>query len=228
MLNYVDGCVSHFFIFVKDETLKDFLLNDNNALCYKMIKGDVDMLKTDFDEIICRPYENAIIEYGIIKGNSTVFFVKAGANGSMRGYQDKYLKMGLSLHEKYGFTVVCSSNPVAQEESICQAVEVIEEYVKAPYQIYYFGHSNGAVMGARCAWKYPQIKRLCLVNGPLMINWHQTKAGIAAFQGERMDFIYGEDDFSVKFVGLFNLIDKQSVSAHIVAGADHHFVGMLD
>ncbi|MBR5129856.1 MAG: alpha/beta hydrolase [Alphaproteobacteria bacterium] len=186
------------------------------------------MSKTDFDEVIHRQFENSIIEYGIIKGNNIVFFVKAGANGSMRGYQDKYLKMGLNLHEKYGFTVVCSSNPFAQAESICQAIEVIEEYVQGLYQIYYFGHSNGAVMGARYAWKYPQIKRLCLVNGPLMINWHQTKEGVGSFQGECMVFIYGEDDFSVKFVGLFNLIDKKSVSAHIIPGADHHFVGMLD
>jgi hypothetical protein len=205
-----------------------FSLNDYNMLCYKMIKGELEMSKADFDEVIHRQFENEIIEYGIIKGNNTVFFVKAGANGSMRGYQDKYLKMGLNLYEKYGFTVVCSSNPFAQEESICQAIEVIEEYVKSPYQIYYFGHSNGAVMGARYAWKYPQIKRLCLVNGPLMINWHQTKEGVCSFQGERMVFIYGAKDFSVKFVGLFNLIDKQSISTRIISEADHHFVGMLD
>ena len=32
------------------------------------------MEKTDFDEIIELPFENEMIEYGIIKGNNTVFF----------------------------------------------------------------------------------------------------------------------------------------------------------
>ncbi|MBQ9738148.1 MAG: alpha/beta hydrolase [Alphaproteobacteria bacterium] len=186
------------------------------------------MEKTDFDEIISLPFENEMIEYGIIKGNNTVFFTKAGANGSMRGYQDKYLKMGLNLHKKYGFTIVCSSNPFAYEESIGQAIDVIEQYVKGPYQIYYFGHSNGATMGARYAWKYPQIKRLVLVNGPIMINWHQTKTGISQFQGEQMALVYGAEDFSAKFIGMFDLIDNPAKSVHIIEGADHHFVGLLE
>ena len=186
------------------------------------------MNKDDFDEVIQLPFEKEMIEYGIIKGNNTVFFTKAGANGSMRGYQDKYLKMGLNFHQKYGFTVVCSSNPFAYEESIGQAIEVIEKYVNSPYQVYYLGHSNGAVMGARYAWKYPQIKRLVLVNGPIMINWHQTKAGISKFQGEKIAFVYGSEDFSTKFVELFDLVKNPSKSVHIIEGADHHFVGMLD
>lgn len=185
------------------------------------------MDKTDFDEVIELPFEQEMIEYGIIRGNNTVFLTKAGANGSMRGYKDKYLKIGMNLYQKYGFTIVCSSNPFAYEESIGQAIEVIEKYVNAS-QIYYLGHSNGAVMGARCAWKYPQIKRLVLVNGPLMINWHQTKAGISKFQGEKMAFVYGSEDFSTKFVELFDLVKNPSKSVHVITGADHHFVGMLD
>ena len=70
------------------------------------------MDKTEFDEIIHKSFEEEVIEYGIIKGNNTVFFTKAGANGSMRGYEDKYLVMGVQLHNKYGYTVVCSSNPL--------------------------------------------------------------------------------------------------------------------
>ena len=185
------------------------------------------MDKFDFDEIIHKPFEEEVIEYGIIKGNDTVFFTKAGANGSMRGYEDKYLVMGLQLYNKYGFTVVCSSNPFAHGESIGQGMEIVEQFVKEPYQVYYFGHSNGAVMGARYAWKYPQIKRLVLVNGPLILNWPQTKAGAEQFQGERMVFVYGEQDVSNKYVPMLSLIKNPVVSAHTIKGADHQFVGKL-
>lgn len=184
--------------------------------------------KIDFDEVIHKPFENKIIEYGIIKGNNTVFFTKAGANGSMKGYEDKYLVMGKKLHEKYGYTVVCSSNPIAAEESIGQGMEVIGQFLKSPYQVYYFGHSSGAIMGARNAWKYPHIKRLVLVNGPLMINWHKIREGTAKFQGERMVYVYGEEDPSFKFAGLVNLVGNPAVSLITVPKADHNFYGMLE
>lgn len=186
------------------------------------------MDKVDFDEVIHRTFGNSIVEYGIIKGNNTVIFTKAGANGSMRGYKNKYLSIGLKLHKKYGYSIVCSSNPVAIKESIGQGVEVIEQFIKEPYQIYYFGCSNGALMGARYAWKYPQIKRLALVNAPLMINWDKTKAGTLKFQGEQMVYIYGEKDSSAKFIGLLDLINNPAKSVHIIPRADHQFVGMLE
>lgn len=186
------------------------------------------MNKTEFDEIVQKPFENEIIEYGIIKGNNTIFFTKAGANGSMCGYEDKYLVMGCQLHNKYGYTIVCSSNPFALDETIGQGMDVIEQFVKEPYQVYYFGHSNGAVMGARNAWKYPQIKRLLLVNGPLILNWHHTKAGAQKFQGERMVFVYGENDISCKYVPMLSLIKNPAVSFHTIPGAEHNFVGMLE
>ena len=186
------------------------------------------MDKIDFDEIVHKPFEDKIIEYGIIKGNNTVFFTKAGANGSMRGYKDKYLTMGINLHKKYGYTVVCSSNPLGTKETIAQGIEIIEQYVKSPYQVYYFGHSNGAVMGARNAWKYPQIKRLVLVNGPLMINWYKIRDGIEKFKGEQMVYVYGEKDPFFKFAGLVNLVGNPAVSLITAPKADHNFYGMLD
>ena len=60
------------------------------------------MDKIEFDEIVHKQFEQKTIEYGIIRGNDTVFFAKAGANGSMRGYEDKYVSMGSTLHRKYG------------------------------------------------------------------------------------------------------------------------------
>ena len=41
------------------------------------------MIKTDFDKIIHSKFKDiAIIDYGIVNGNNTIVFIKAGQNGS--------------------------------------------------------------------------------------------------------------------------------------------------
>ena len=70
------------------------------------------MKRTDYDKIIHSQFEDiAIIDYGIIKGNGTIVFIKAGQDGSMYGYQNKYLKIADNINKKFGYTVICSSNP---------------------------------------------------------------------------------------------------------------------
>ena len=186
------------------------------------------MNKMEFDEILHKPFDGEIIDYGIIKGNNTVFFIKAGQDGSMSGYENKYLSIAHNLNKKYGYTTICSSNPFRQLNPLDQAMEVIESYVQSPYQVYYMGQSCGALIGASVGYQYPQIKRMLLINGPMMINWHKTKAGATKFQGEKMVFIYGENDPSFKFVGLLDLVNNPAKSVHIIPGADHNFVGMLE
>ena len=186
------------------------------------------MTELKFDEIIHKPFDGEVIDYGIIKGNNTVIFIKAGQDGSMMGYENKYLIIAHNLNKKYGYTAICASNPFRQLNPLDQAIEVIESYVSKPYQIYYMGQSCGALIGAALGHQYPQIKRMLLINGPLMINYHKTKAGIAKFKGEKMVLIYGEHDPSYKFVGLLNLIDNPKKSIHVIPSADHNFVGMLE
>ena len=69
--------------------------------------GKEEKTKPDFDEVI----KKEEIEYGIVRGNENIVFLKAGAGGSFRGYGDKYLKMAITLHERDGATVICASNP---------------------------------------------------------------------------------------------------------------------
>lgn len=45
--------------------------------------------------------------------------------------------------------------------------------MEAGGNIYYMGMSNGAVLVARYGHMHPEIKRMLLINGPLMINWPQ-------------------------------------------------------
>ena len=92
------------------------------------------MLDLKFDkEIQSRFKDIAIIDYGIVEGNNIVVFIKAGQNGSLYGYQNKYIKMARRLKEKYGCSVICSSNPFDGNNPLDNAMEVIEDYAKKFY-----------------------------------------------------------------------------------------------
>ena len=179
-----------------------------------------------FDKEIKKEFKDiAIIEYGIVEGNNTIVFIKAGQNGSLYGYQNKYIRMANNLNKKYGCSVICSSNPFDGENPLDNAMEVIEEYAKKfdDYKIYYLGYSNGALIGAWYGINYPKIKRMALVNGPLMYNFHKTKEGALSFKGESINFIYGEYDQSIEYTVLLKEIENEKIKVFIEKGQDHHF-----
>lgn len=184
------------------------------------------MQELKFDQEIHSKFEDiAIIDYGIVEGNNTIVFIKAGQNGSLYGYQNKYIKMAKRLNKKYGCSVICSSNPFDGNNPLDNAMEVIEDYAKRfdDYKIYYLGYSNGALIGAWFGIKYPKIKRMALVNGPLMYNLHKTKEGALSFKGESINFIYGEYDQSIGYVELLKRIENDKIKVFIEGGQDHHF-----
>ena len=90
------------------------------------------------------------------------------------------------------------------------------------YQIYYYGTSNGGVLGARFSYLYPNIKRLLLINPPLFINYHKLKDGLLKFNNEKITLLYGTQDPSYKFVGLLDLIESNKISYDILENEDHN------
>lgn len=184
------------------------------------------MQELKFDKEIHSKFEDiAIIDYGIVEGNNIIVFIKAGQNGSLYGYQNKYVKMAKRLNKKYGCSVICSSNPFDGNNPLDNAMEVIEDYAKRfdDFKIYYLGYSNGALIGAWFGIKYPKIKRMALVNGPLMYNLYKTKEGALSFKGGSINFIYGEYDQSIGYVELLKSIENDKIKVFIEEGQDHHF-----
>lgn len=184
------------------------------------------MQELKFNKEIHSKFEDiAIIDYGIVEGNNIIVFIKAGQNGSLYGYQNKYIKMAKRLNKKYGCSVICSSNPFDGNNPLDNAMEVIEDYAKRfdDFKIYYLGYSNGALIGAWFGIKYPKIKRMALVNGPLMYNLYKTKEGALSFKGESINFIYGEYDQSIGYVELLKSIENDKIKVFIEEGQDHHF-----
>ncbi len=181
-----------------------------------------------FDKVLHRQFKDiAVIDYGIINGNNNILLIKAGQDGSMCGYQNKYLKIAKNINKKYGSTVICSSNPFDGNNPLDDAMEVIEEYCKdkgyEDYEIYYMGHSNGGLIGAWFGTKYDKIKKLLLVNAPLMYNYHKTKEALNSFDKEKIVLIYGSLDQSFPYVELLKGIQNKKVVYHIIDGQDHHF-----
>ncbi|MGN1278804.1 MAG: hypothetical protein ACI4UG_04980 [Candidatus Onthovivens sp.] len=178
-----------------------------------------------FDKEIHSIFNDEIIDYGIVEGNNIIVFIKAGQDGSLYGYQNKYIKMARRLNKKYGCSVICSSNPFDGNNPLDNAMEIIEDYAKIfdNYKIYYLGYSNGELIGAWFGVKYPKIKRMALVNGPLMYNFHKTKEGALSFNGDMISFIYGEYDQSIGYIDLLKNMENDKIKVFVEKGQDHHF-----
>ena len=53
--------------------------------------------------------------YHFVIGNEKIVFIKAGAGGSERGYEDKYIKLAERINEGTGATVITASNPIEKQ-----------------------------------------------------------------------------------------------------------------
>ena len=172
------------------------------------------------------------IEYGLIHGNDRIVVIKAGAGGSYTGYEEKYLRIAHRLREAHGCTVLCLSN-YASDSFARGDVAVIRELIAdrgGEVELYYIGNSNGSTQGLLTATKYFDLRRMVLVNMPLMLNFHRIKEALARADTE-IRFVYGEGDPSISYVPfLRNASAKEGSLARTeivtVDGADHNFAGM--
>ena len=186
--------------------------------------------RTNFDRTLQSRFSGEIVtDYGIMDGNSTILLVKAGNGGSHRGYEDKYLRLADHINRAHGWSVLCASNPQNGDKTLEGAMQIVREYAAGrgfeKFQVYYMGFSDGALIGARCGADHPEIRRMVLVNGPLMMNWHRTKAGILRFFGESATFVYGSLDPSYRYAELIRVLEKKNPRIHleIADGQDHYF-----
>lgn len=174
------------------------------------------------------------IEYGLIHGNDRIVIIKAGAGGSYIGYEEKYLRIAHRLREAHGCTVLCLSN-YAGDSFARGDVAVIRELIAemgGEVELYYIGNSNGSTQGLLTATKYFDLRRMVLVNMPLMLNFHRIKEALTRADTE-IRFVYGERDPSISYVPfLRNASAKEGSLARTeivtVDGADHNFAGMTD
>ena len=190
-------------------------------------------MNISFDYIYETDFLDTTFEYGIIKGNSKILFIKPGLKGSMEGHNNKYYILGKEINKKYGYTIVLSNNPESSiKNPLDDALRIINEFVNemkfTNFEIYFLGISNGGVLGARYAYMYQSIKKCLLINPPLFISYHKLKDGALKFNEEKMTFIYGTLDPSYKFTQLLDLIDNDKVCYKILENKDHNLTNDIE
>ena len=169
------------------------------------------------------------IDYGFVKGDGKIVFIKVGLGGNCSGYENKYLTMAQELHQKHGCSVIVASNPNNGKNHLKADKQALEQYVLengiyAP-KLFFFGHSNGSIKGLALTEFGVAFEKMILVNMPLMINFHKTKAYVAAIPKTKIVAVYGELDPSFRYVpflsGTF-----QNLNVLKIPQADHNFAGM--
>jgi hypothetical protein len=158
----------------------------------------------DFDVLAERDSAGEKIEYGILRGGKDTVFIKAGRGGSYMGDEEKYLRFALFLREKYGASVICSSNPENCRSSAEADESVLREF--AAGKCFLFGFSEGAFKAIALAERVCFEKAL-LVNMPLMINFYRNKERLKALTRTRFAFAFGERDPSFKYMPFLASLD---------------------
>ena len=165
------------------------------------------------------------------KNNALVIFV--GKDSSLFGNEDRYLKIAETANTVYGLTVFCFCNPACnwdlKDNGFSFIIDTVKENINENGNIYFFGFSAGATFAIFNAWKYAQIKRMLLVNPPLMVNMHKIFKGIKNFKGIST-LIIGEQDFCIKIGSMFERDKEMSgfTDVFIFPKADHMFTGLTD
>lgn len=164
----------------------------------------------DFDILIEKNIRECNIEYGVIKGNEKIVFIKSGNGGSYRGYNDKYLLFAEYLHSLNGCSVICASNPIESRSSYDEDLSVICEYILkegfTEAELYLFGNSDGCFRVLELA-EHLRVCKTVIVNMPLMINFYRTKEKLKRMEDAGIVFVYGEHDPSYEYLGYIKTLD---------------------
>lgn len=176
------------------------------------------------------------LDIAVHPAQSRVIFVTIpGVDGSVDGYQNKYVDIANSVQQKHEVAVVRAANPFITsfhwESNIRELLMYIEDNAKsicgtAKPELYVMAHSAGAAIVARIAWEYPEIKRLLLVNPASKLGIEHMLQGVSKFEGQSVTIVYGEHDPSVESSKDFEGIKTvANVVVEILPGIDHDFSG---
>lgn len=173
------------------------------------------------------------IEYGVLYGNEKIVFIKVGVSGSIRGYQNKYLKMAHRVHERIGATVICSSNPdISIEKHLGEDKALIKKVISDlgldTCELYFVGTSDGGEHSLKLSQQFTETVKFIGLNS----SWSSIEAfleRIKSLPHVKKIFVYGamDDDFD-DIVPRLKAQDCDNLEIIILDGADHDFTGKVD
>ena len=169
------------------------------------------------------------VEFGLMKGENGLLIVKTGSGGNIYGRDNKYVTLASRIADSHKFSVMVSDNPleIAAEENMSITMSVASDYASSlndGSSIYYFGVSKGGQYGAMYGYRYTFVKKWLLLNMPLMINWHKSRAGLMNMtSSQEATIVFGEKDPSSPYSELIDLLKKENIKRVIIPAADHNF-----
>lgn len=167
------------------------------------------------------------VNFGLMEGNKGLLIIKTGSGGTIYGYENKYLTLAKKIQSKYGFGVIVSDNPVElfAADNMAVTMLVAKKYWEdnSLEKAYYFGVSKGAQYGAMYAYQYDWVTKWLLLNMPLMINWHRSRAGLEKLLPiQQMTMLWGDRDPSYKYIELIDTIKGKNITKVVLPGMDHN------
>lgn len=166
-------------------------------------------------------------QIAIVKGSTTMLFIKGGSGSTYYGYNNKYLDIARTINEKYGLTVAVSSNMLFSVIDLKAEFQSVFTAMNTHYQVLFAGVSSGAVAAIEQSPDIYDLQKLLLINPPFTISLPKVKKSLEAKKDATFNFVFGSNDPTYRFLPLFDNVKTQSsINLKIVDGADHNFKGM--
>ena len=169
--------------------------------------------------------------YHFVLGNEKIVFIKAGAGGSERGYEDKYIKLAERINERTGATVITASNPI---DPICDAPDaqeilwVVNRMGFEHFELCFVGVSDGAYLNLELAKRFTETRKWIGINTSFA-SVNELGARLNALPNVTKLMIYGtkDDDFD-EVVPALSTMSSDNFVMEFIEGADHRFTDMLE
>jgi hypothetical protein len=191
------------------------------------------MPQLSYDKVTSRPVRTEEINYGIIYGNEKIIFIEVGADGSIRGYQDKYLKMVHRVRKRLGATAICASNPcdVEYEDQLVADQTMISKVAVdcgvSDYEVYFAGTSDGGYHNLLLTQRVPQSVKLLGINASL-VDEDGFVEKLEKIPNVKKLLVYGTEDDDYDFVPKLQALECKNLEIITVEGADHEFTDMVN
>lgn len=191
------------------------------------------MANLKYDKILGKTVDDEKINYGILYGNEKIVFIKVGADGSIRGYQDKYLKIAHRVHDRIDATVICASNPyIVEDKHIKTDTELINKVITERgfdnYEMHFVGTSDGGYHSLLLSQQFSQTSKYLGINSSHK-GIEDFAERIQSLPQVRKYLVYGSKDEDLdKDLPTMNALECDNLEIILLDEVDHDFTGKVD
>lgn len=183
----------------------------------------------NYDKTIKIPVSDEALDYGIIFGNEKIVFIKSGAGSSIKGKNNKYLKMAHRISERLGATVICASNPDAKHSALDKQIikKVADAKGFSHYEVYFVGTSDGGYKILEFAIEIPETVGLLGINAS-MKSLDDFKEKLLLLSHINKTLVYGTEDDLIGYLPELKELEGEKLKIITVLGANHKFRGKTE